>query len=183
MRRASRPWSLLVLIALAGLLGPPAVASASDAGLQAVVKRDLAVQKRLNAVGTRLKAPSSRSFDAYVRYLRRSANHQSRISRNVLALRRRYRAQQPQTTQAKRGRLLALRGHRDLANASGTSAGVLRRGIEEMTNAPTEGTYRAAGRRMLRLLKAQDRRYDRGNRRVSRGRTLILNAPWMPTSS
>lgn len=182
MRRASRPWSLLILIALAGLLGPPATASASDAGLQRVAKRDLAVQKRLDAAGRRLKAPSSRSFAAYVRFLRRSANYETRTARNALLLRRRYVAQRPQTSQAKRGRLLVLRGHRDLARASGTSAGAIRRGIDEMTNAPTEGGYRAAARRMLRVLKAQNPRYARAYSRLNRGRTKILNAPWMPTA-
>lgn len=180
--RASRSLPLLLLIALTGLFGPPAVASASDAGLQAVVKRDLAVEKRLDKAGRRLKAPSSRSFAAYVRYLRRSANYQSRVSRNALTIRRRYAAQRPQTTEAKRGRLLVLRGHRDLANASGTSAGALRRGIDEMTNATTEGAYRQAGRRMIRTLKAQDGRYRRASTRLVRGRTLIVNAPWMPSS-
>jgi hypothetical protein len=87
--RASRGWPLLVLIGVLGLLGPPATASADDAGLRAVVTQDVAAEKRLGAAERRLRAPSSRSFAAYVRYVRRVATYYVRVERTVEGLRRR----------------------------------------------------------------------------------------------
>lgn len=175
--RASRGWPLLVLVLVVGLLGPPASASASDAGLRAVVHRDVAVEKQLGAASKRLRAPSSKSFQAYVRFLRRVANHSSRVSRNVVALRRRYRAQRPETADATRGRALLLLGHRDIANAAHADAGTIHLGIRRMSHARTEGSYRRAYRRIIRGLKQQDRRYGRGGSRITRGRKLVLGAP------
>lgn len=177
MRRVSRPWSLLVLIALLGLVGPPATASASDAGLRGVVRTDQATDKRLVAAGNRLGKPSSRSFEAYARFVRRVANYYAKNDRAADAMRRRYTAQQPQTAAARRGRLLAIRGHRDVGNASSGTAAAYRRGIARMAQARSEGAYQRAFRRMVRGAKAQGTRFRRGNSRVLRGRKLILTAP------
>ncbi|MEV4419156.1 hypothetical protein AB0L40_04175 [Patulibacter sp. NPDC049589] len=178
--RASRGWSLLVLVAILGVLGPPASASASDAGLRAVVKRDIAAEKRLDAAGRRVRAPSSKSFPAYIRFLRRYANHSARIERSVDGLHRRYRAQAPETADAARGRTLLLRGHRDVSNGAHETAVAVRRGIREMSRARSDGPYRRAYRRMVRVVNAQDARFRRGNSRIVRGRKLIRLAPAPP---
>lgn len=175
--RASRGWSLLVLVLALALLGPPGSASASDAGLRAVVQQDLAADKRLVAAGRKVSAPSSRTFAAYVRYLRRVTNYCTRLQRTVDRLYRRYEAQAPETAEAASGRTLALRGHRDLRSGARVSAAGLRRGIRQITQARTEGAYRRANRRMARVLEVQDKRLKRGDSRVRRGRKLIQTAP------
>lgn len=175
--RASHRWFSVVLVVLLGLLGPPAVAAASDDGLREVVKRDVAVSNRLNAAEKRLRAPSSKSFPAYIRFLRRVTNHYARIERSVDGLRRSYRAQTPQTSDAARGRTLVLRAHGDLSAAAHGTVVAFRRGIRGMTNARSERTYRTAYRRMIRGLNAQNPRFRRGNSRRDRGQKLIRRAP------
>ncbi|WP_026909444.1 hypothetical protein [Patulibacter minatonensis] len=180
--RASHRWFSVVLVVLLGLLGPPAVAAASDDGLREVVKRDVAVSNRLNAAEKRLRAPSSKSFPAYIRFLRRVTNHYARIERSVDGLRRSYRAQTPQTSDAARGRTLVLRAHGDLSAAAHGTVVAFRRGIRGMTNARSERTYRTAYRRMIRGLNAQNPRFRRGNSRRDRGQKLIRRAPAPPAS-
>jgi hypothetical protein len=181
--RASRGPTVLVVLVLLGLLGPPASASARDAGLRAVVARDVAAEKRLDAAGRRLRPPSSKTYAAYVRFLRRIAIHSSRVDRTVTGVRRSYRAQRPQTAEAARGRTLLLRGHRDIASASHADAGTIHLGIRQMSRARTEGAYRRAYRRMLRGLERQEARYRRGGSRIVRGRRLIRNAPAPPPAA
>lgn len=181
MRRVSRPWPLLVLIALAGLLGPPATASASDAGLRALVSQQRAeekvFEKRLAAASKTIGRPSSLAAlkRRVVRYLRTAGRILGQVQRSYDRYRPRFAAEAPETPESTRGRTLVMLGLRDGSRHLVQLRGTVRRAERAVRRARS---FEAVGRIGERIDDAPGQKNaKRSDARLKRGRTLIRNAP------
>jgi hypothetical protein len=188
MRRASRPWPLLVLIALAGLFGPPAVASASDTGLRTLVSEQRAEEKRLEAA-FETATESARIGESVgtaqiarrvALALRRLANQADRARRSYDRYRGRFAAEAPETNEATVGRTLVLRGLRDGSVALRRYERIARRYAAKARRVRTAEGFERLSVRVDRANAAQARLSERSEKRLKRGRTLIRTAPAPP---
>lgn len=190
MRRVHRPWPLLVLIALAGLLGPPAVASASDAGLRTLVSEQRALEKQqetrakatVAAIEDRVgSATSGAQAGRRAAQVCRSIARQSRRVRiGYAGYLARFQAEAPETNEATVGRTLMIRGLRGSAPVLRRYEAIMRRAAARFSRVRTpEGLVRVADR-LSRDETRIGQAAKRPDQRLKRGRTLIRNAPAVP---
>lgn len=187
MPRTSRPWSLVVLLALLALLGPPAVASASDAGLKALVTQQRADEKtfeqRVETAAAALPAGLESARTA-AQAARRVAASLDRLARLVRAVRRsyasygpRFAAEAPETNESTVGRTLMIRGLRDGVAGARTLERDVRRAASAFRKVRTYPGLGRVSRRLERELGGSNPAGDRSEKRLKRGRTLIRTAP------
>ncbi|WP_026910750.1 hypothetical protein [Patulibacter minatonensis] len=177
MRRASRP-SVLLLVVLAGLLGAPAMASASDVGLRALVVEETAAEKRSDAAAERIPEPKKGSNRSLATYLDRYARHFASVERTVDGFRRRYAAEAPETPAVLAAREQVLLGLRDISNGAHGFAVAARRAAARYRKVRTDAGADSVARRFDRDLKTPTKTLKRGNQRDAKGRKAILeNSP------
>lgn len=186
MRRVHRPWSVLVVVALVGLFGPAATASAGDAGLRALVTEQRAAEKQVEermegAVAVRPGASSHvQAARRIARDLRRLARLSARARRVQTTFGRRFAAETAETNEALTGQRLMVRGLRDEASAYRDVGRVANRYAAKLRRVRTAaGLERILGRLATEVARAGERG-ERGERRIERGRTLIRTAPVAP---
>ncbi|MEV4419021.1 hypothetical protein AB0L40_03485 [Patulibacter sp. NPDC049589] len=182
MRRVSLRRSFLVLVALAALLGPPAAASASDAGLKALVTAQRAAEKRfeaqLDTAAGRLGSPSSVKVyrSRVVRFYGETAKVFARVSASYDRYRKKFAGEAFQTPEAQRGRSLMVSGLRDGSKALTQQRKVVLQAVRKTRKARTaKAIVRIAG--TLDGGGATKKLSDRGDDRLKRGRSLITKAP------
>jgi hypothetical protein len=177
MRRASS-LPVLLLIALAGLAGAPAVASASDVGLRALVVEETASEKQLDAEAAKIPEPKKGSIRGLITYLDRQARHFRKMERTVDGFRRRYAAEAPETPATLAAREQVLVGLRDVSNGAHGFAVASARAAARYRKARTDAGVDSVSRRFSRDLKTPTKTLKRGNQRDSKGRKAILeNTP------
>lgn len=186
MRRVHRPWPLLVLVALLGLLGPPATASASDAGLRALVTEQRAAEKRQEAAIERSATSTTRGITASTslaqvrrrtaRALQTIERHCRRFRRETDAFRARFEAEAPETNEATVGRTLVVRGLRDAATSFRRTERATNRAVARIRRSRTADGFVRISERFQRELE-RDAAAERSEKRLKRGRTLIRTAP------
>jgi hypothetical protein len=184
--RVSRTWSLLVLIALAGLVGPPAAASASDAGLKALVMEQRAAEKVLekryarSVEGLGEFVQSATSARQAARRLARSLDRLARVAQAVQRSYRRYvsrfSAEVPETNVARVGRTLMVRGLQDGIMAVRRQERSAKRFAARFRQARTYDGIGRISRRLDRYADGEDARAERSEKRLKRGRELIRAA-------
>jgi len=185
MRRVCRPWPLLVLVALAGVVGPPAPALASDAGLRQLVQDQRSAERRYETQLGRTPDfgdPSTveQLGRRVAREFRRIADTVKRQRRSWDDYRRRFAAEGPETPEADRGRTLVLTGLRDQSRTARTVELAARRAATRYRKVRTAAGLRQVERRFTRETRDAAKTGDRAVSRVKRGRTLIRNAPAPP---
>lgn len=180
MRRASRP-SILGLLVLLGLLGGPAAASASDAGLRALVVRETAAEAKSDKEMKAIPEPRAGSIPGLITYLDRYARYFSRLERTIDGFRRSYAHEGPETPATDAARTQILLGLRDISDGAHGFALASKRAAARYRKVSTDAGARSIARRFNRDLKAPTKTLKRGNQRDATGRKAIADAVPAPT--
>jgi hypothetical protein len=180
--RSMRRLLLLIALLAAGLLGGPAMASASDVNLRTLVHDQRAYEKtietKIEAASKRLGSPASRpQLNRRVsRYLRTCERLLGQARSSYNEYRKRFAAEGPETPESTRGRDLVMNGLKDGSHALAAQQRDFKRVATRIRRARTErGFDRALS--ALTGSTATRKLQERSESRLKRGRTLIRNAP------